>query len=161
MVGDLLMTPNLLIHLVAALAGAIVGALVTFLLSIWRFRAEKRWEKRLEAYEKLIEAFEQCETFWSYKADMLAGRIDGDDEVLGRLHEQEKVARGRIGLANRKGFLVLGSHVHDVLNIYAAQFVINLSQENELLQAEKTRDLFRDYLDQIIRLAQRDLKRRA
>lgn len=43
--------------IIGANPGAIAaGAFVSFLLSIWKFRAEKRWEKRVDAYKKIIEA---------------------------------------------------------------------------------------------------------
>lgn len=155
-----LTSPTLLIPVIATLAGAIGGAFLTFLLSIWRFRAEKRWEKRLEAYEKLIQALHRRRAFWSYEADIHADRADCETKVYDELHEKEKEARGLIGLAVERGFLVVGREVHDLLQYYAMDIVVNMSEKNALLRAEKAKELTNTCLKELIRLAQRELKRR-
>ena len=76
------------------------------------------------------------------------------------LHEKEKEAKGLIGLAVERAFMVAGRQVHDLLQYYVADIVINMSQENALLRAEKAKELTNTCLKELIRLAQRELKRR-
>ena len=133
---------------------------MTFLLSIWRFRAEKRWEKRLEAYETLIQALHRRLQFWSYEAATHADRVDYESRVYDELYEKEKEARGQIGLAVERGFLVVGRDVHALLQHHVADIVVNMSQENTLLRAEKAKELTNTCLKELIRLAERELKRR-
>ena len=145
-------------EIIAALAGAIVGTFITFLLSIWRFRVEKRWEKRLQAYEMLIQALHRRRMFWSYETSRHAGRIDFESRVYDELYEKDKEANLQIVLAVEKGFLVIGQDAHDLLQYYIAEMVVNMSEENELLRADEAEKLTNTCLKKLIRLAQRELK---
>jgi hypothetical protein len=48
--------PELLTNLVLAIASAIVSALITVHLALKRFRAERWWERKADAYSAIIEA---------------------------------------------------------------------------------------------------------
>lgn len=104
--------------LLPVLVGAIIGSLITFLLSILRFRVEKRWEQRLHAYEQVIEALHHERNYPSYFMDVeVEGRkMDGDERQ--KLAEKASIAKRQIELAISQGFLVLGEDVRDRLKRY-------------------------------------------
>ena len=152
----------LLSAIIGALAGAIVGACVTFLLSIWRFRAEKRWEKRVDTYEKIIDALHHARNYQAYFIDVeVEGRAIDRDETQ-KLAEKVKAANRQIELAISQGFLVLGDNVRDRLKQYRKDTEHNpVPRENWFGQIEHEWELADACLKDIIRFAQRDLDRMA
>ena len=141
----------------ATLAGALLGALATFLLSILKFRAEKRWEKRLEGYDTLIRSLHQCREFYAYRADILANpEKEEDEEKYRQLEKQEAEARRLIGFTLQGGLLVMGRKVHNILQDYILAISMARVESNDLLRAEKAKKVADDYLKRLIASAQGD-----
>ena len=138
-------------------AGLLVGAVATFLLEIVRFRLGKRWEKRLEAYERLIQALRHSRDFWAYEADIQTNRQTCDEVRYQQLQHQEREARQLVGFALAGGFLVLKRPVHDLLQDFFGQVWVTDSIDNALLRADKMKELSATYLHKLIQLAESDV----
>ena len=152
----------LLSAIIGALAGAIVGACVTFLLSIWRFRAEKRWERRVDAYEKIINALHHARNYQAYFMDAEVEGKGIDRVESQKLAEKVEEANRQIELAISQGFLVLGDDVREHLKRYQKDMEnIPVPREDWFGRIDHKWGLANGCLKDIIEFAQRDLKRMA
>ncbi len=73
--------------------GALLVASVTVQLAFYRFQKEKRWERRVAAYERLIEALHQMKRAYGHdiRLEMLGKEpADPDEEELKRLGEARR-----------------------------------------------------------------------
>lgn len=139
------------------LVGIILGSLITFLLSMVKFRAEARWLKRLDGYDALIRALHHCREFWAYQVKILSGKEPKDEEKFNRLLEQEFKARQFIGFTLEGGLLVMGRKMHRVLQDYCLAVWHARVDTNDPLLAEEARKSSDVCLKKLLDLARWDM----
>ena len=104
--------------IVAGIAIAGVSSWITVQLSLRRFRAEKWWEMRVEAYKRLIEALHDSKTFSEthLEADYEGRQIA--EETDRELRAMAKKASREIARAADLGGFLLGDEVRRRLKKY-------------------------------------------
>jgi hypothetical protein len=118
------MTTSLEVLFVQALSGlaiALVTAWITVRLSLRRFRAEKQWERKAIAYERLIEAFHKSKKFSSEHLDSTYKGRELAEERDKELRALAKEAREEIRRAADIGGLTLSDEAQKILSSYEAE----------------------------------------
>lgn len=101
---------NFLTTQLSGLIIAVVAAYFTVQFSLRRFRSEKWWEKKVEAYEKVLDALYCSKSFFdNYLAESYGDR-KLTDEAVKKLRKDANLASDEIErLSNLGAFLLSGS----------------------------------------------------
>lgn len=143
------------------LAGVAISAMsswITVQLSLRRFRAEKWWEMRVEAYKRLIEAFHDSKAFSATHLDADYDGRDVPEDADKELRARAEVAEREIArAADLSGFL-LGTEVRTRLQRFRREVAkaADTHSWHEYLHGEwkATNSCLQD----VIEMARRDLK---
>lgn len=146
------------IAILAAVGISAASSWITVQLSLRRFRAEKWWEMRVEAYKRLIEAFHDSKAFLDAHVDAAYKGRDLPDETDEELFARSKNAASEIARAADLAGFLLGENVRKRLKKYR-QDKANASattswQEYLHDEWEATNSCLRD----VIEFARQDLK---
>ena len=141
---------NPVTSILVGLVVGIVSAYVTAMLAFRRFRHEKLWERKHEAYVRLLAAF--------HTMDLSIRRIQADD---GKKTDEDKVLYGNavdeVVYAVNVGRLLLPADVIEVLEAFRRQRR-EIAASNDVDQRyPKIRTLNDDSLEKVVNLARRDL----
>lgn len=117
-------------------AVSILSAWVTVQLTFRRFRAEKLWEKRAAAYERIIETLYNAKIFAGENLDAIYSGRELPEARIEELRRQSSVASDEIGRAADIGAFLLSKEAHARLKQYR-------QEEAKLTEAET----WHDYLD--------------
>ncbi len=101
---------------------ASVSAVVTVKLSLNRFRAEKVWERKLQAYENVIDAFHKIKNYYD---EHLGSSIQGtklSEEKKKQLLVAQNLGRSELSRAIDVGGLLLSSKATLVVESYLSDF---------------------------------------
>jgi hypothetical protein len=122
----------------SSLVVSIVVAIVTVQLSLWRFHREKWWERKLDAYTRVIEALHHMQRSLDvgWKSEVEAHQYD--EAFVRRLGEKASAGWDEVRKAIAMGELLLSPSALAVLQ--------RLMNESEKLPADHT---YFDYVDQV------------
>ncbi len=137
---------------------AITTAIVTVHLSIRRFRTEKWWEIRAEAYHRVIEALHNAKAFSDthLKADMEDLAISPEREK--EVSEQSEKAVREITHAIDLGRYLLSKEALDRLKRYQTDRAAAADTTSWQRYLMDTRDVCEDCLKDMSKIARRELK---
>ena len=81
--------PDWIQHVLQGLAIAVVAAVVTVRLAIGRFRQERWWERRVDAYTAVLDALHRVERYWSQEVTrhMQAAKSERSESDLQKIHD--------------------------------------------------------------------------
>jgi hypothetical protein len=146
------------IGLASAIIASVITAIVSVQLALRRFRAEKYWELRAQAYTKIVEAIHDASVSAS---ENLEASIDGRELSADRKNELQDRSRDgtdRILRALDTGALLLPSEAIDRLRQYLrdSDTARAATDWNEFLSIETS--AAQSCLQDITKIARRDLK---
>jgi hypothetical protein len=133
------MTPSpevLLLQGISALAIALASAWITVKLSLRRFRAERQWDRKVQAYERLIEALHKSKKFSSEHLDAIHRGREVEDERDVELRKLAREARDEIRRAADIGSFTLSPKTLEIIATYES----NLGNTSEIT-------MWHDYLE--------------
>jgi hypothetical protein len=109
-------------HLMTALVGGTVSAWLTFVFAWRRFRTEKWWERRANAYEKMVDALHSAKRFSDIHLERLMQDVaEPTPDEAKELREQSKAGHDYILRAIDTGRLILPDEALERLNEYSKE----------------------------------------
>ncbi|QIA66032.1 hypothetical protein GT360_21305 [Vibrio astriarenae] len=101
---------------------ASISAVVTVKLSLNRFRAEKVWERKLQAYENVIDAFHQIKKYYDehYSSSLTQTRMS--EEQKEELSKAQVKGRAELSRAIDIGGLLLNSNAILAVECYLSNY---------------------------------------
>ncbi|WP_063669693.1 hypothetical protein [Aliivibrio fischeri] len=151
---------TILIQIVVAVIIAGISSFITVRLSLNKFRTEKWWEKRVEAYERVLEAFYQAKRYSSehLDADYLETHIskERDEELIA----YSRKAKNEIERVSDIGSFLLSATAMNVIHEYQKEKNASYRAEFDSFQdhAEHDYELVTKYLNEFSAVAKIDLK---
>lgn len=154
----MLLMSNFAITVLTGIIIAVVSAWVTVQLALRRFRAEKWWEKRVEAYERVIEALHHSKAFTSVHLDAAYAGKDVPEERDKELRAKSKEALREIEKATDIGGFLLGEEALERLRRYQkeAKEASNTTSWHKYLEDDWAAT--NSCLENIIQIAKQDLQ---
>ncbi len=125
-----------LFQLLVGIAIAAVSSLITVRLAKGQFRSERWWEKKVAAYERVIDAFHDFKKFSSEHLD-----AEVNDNSLSKEREEHLRQRAAAGTDEIKRAADVGSFI---LSIQALDILSRYAQESAKIGHPPT---WLDYLD--------------
>ncbi|MEZ8056010.1 hypothetical protein AB4323_23850 [Vibrio sp. 10N.261.52.C11] len=155
---ELLQSVFLQITVAVAIAG--ISSFITVRLSLSKFRTEKWWEKRVEAYERVLEAFHKAKKYSSehLDAEYLDSQVSKErDQELIKFSKQAKEEITRVADI---GSFLLSTDAMSLINEYQKEKNDSYFLEFHTFQehAEHDYELVIKYLTKFSALAKVDLK---
>lgn len=138
---------KVLLQLLVGIAIAGASSWITVQLSRLQFRSERWWEKKAQAYERVIEAFHNSKKFASEHLDAAHKGRDVDGMRDAELRKLAKEARDEIIRASDIGSFILSSNASIILAKYKAES-----------EAAEKHDTWWEYLDADLSLTDRYMK---
>ncbi len=112
-----------------ALLSGFASAWLTYVLAWRRFRTEKWWERRADAYEKIMDALHDAKKFSDVHIDRLSsGGSDPSEDEEKKLRAQSKAGHDYILRAIDTGRLILPDEALQRLNEYSKENAQNRPQ---------------------------------
>ena len=146
-------------QILTAIAIAAASSWITVQLSSQKFRSERLWEKKVSAYERVIEAFHNSKKFdmEHMTAEERGSEIDEERDL--ELRNLAKVGRDEIRKAADIGSFILSENALKILARYEAETEAAPREPTwyEHLSASWSRD--HQYMNELIKEAKRDLKK--
>ena len=140
-----------------ASATALVVAFLAPRVAFTRFRRERAWERKLNAYDRVINAIHQLKEVLDYDFDSaVTGRDIPDDVQAAHLEQYQQAKQEVVRTANLGGY-VLGAEAQQRLTDYLSQLKKDQTPdwiESLVASAGKTDECLQD----LIEIARRDLK---
>jgi len=149
---------NIALNLLTGIVIATVSAWITVQLSLRRFRAEKWWERKADAYSKVIEALHNSKTSADHflVAEIRGLKLpeDRDEEMRSRM----RAAKDEILKAMDVGSFVLSKEALDRLRQYKRDTDEALKQNSLFEYLETNVTAAERCLNDIIEISKRDLR---
>jgi hypothetical protein len=146
------------LNLFTSLIVAVISALITASLSLRRFRREKWWERKVDAYSKVIEALHNSKAFASHHLKALGRDEDVPEETDNELRRRANLAHDEILKTMDVGALLLSKEALVRIKQYkkdAEEIPLELSWPDALREDWAINDkCFKD----LIEIARKDLK---
>lgn len=114
-------TVQVLLQALTGLFIALITSWVTVRLSLRRFRAEKQWERKVTAYERLIEALHRSKKFSSEHLDAIYKGRDLPEDRDKELRALSNEARIEIQRAADIGTLTLSEAALKIISKYESE----------------------------------------
>lgn len=136
---------------------AAVSSWITVRLSIRQFRSQRLWEKKVETYQKIIEAFHKSK---NYSSEYLTTEIKGREVSEARgaeLVKQSKEAHHEISKARDVGRFLLSDKAVSILDEFKKKYHSQPHYESWVESLEKNWLLADDYMKEFIAEAQKDV----
>ncbi len=109
-----------------ALVGGFASAWLTYVLAWRRFRTEKWWERRADAYEKIVDALHSAKKFSDVHLErLMSGGNEPSEDEIKTLKEQSKSGHDYILRAIDTGRLILPDEALQRLNEYSEENASN------------------------------------
>lgn len=150
---------EILLKILSGIAIAGISSWVTVQLSLHRFRSEKWWEKRVNAYERVIEAFHNSKKFDSEYMRAEELRREVSDERDAELRKLASQARDEILKASDVGSFVLSKNALSILAKYEAESENMPRQDTWYEHLDLSWSICNRYMKEFIEEAHRDLKK--
>ena len=136
---------------------AAVSSWITVRLSIRQFRSQRLWEKKVETYQKIIEAFHKSKKFESeYLTAEFKGR-EVDEDRGAELVKQSKEAYEEISKACDVGRFLLSDKAVSILDEFKKKYDNQPRYENWLESLTENWSLANHYMKEFIDEAQKDV----
>ncbi|MDF4951659.1 hypothetical protein P3580_23845 [Vibrio parahaemolyticus] len=139
-----------------AIAG--VSALITVKLSLNRFREEKVWEKKLQAYENVIGAFHQIKNYYDEHLGSSWNGTNLSPEQKSELLKAQTSAKYELSRAIDVGGLLLCSEAIMVVESYLSDYHNCPDFDSYEEHLDHNWDLADKALKQFISVSRRDIK---
>lgn len=151
---------------VGAIALQAIGGLLLALLSAWitvklsqrKFRDERMWDRKVIAYERIIEAFHKSKRFSSEHLDAIYVNREVSVERDGELRKLANEAREEISRATDIGSFTLSAQALDLLATYQSEWGDDDHIHSWHEHLEHDYEVTDKYLKLLIAEAKRDLK---
>ena len=137
---------------------AALSSFITVRLSLARFRTEKWWEKKVSAYEKVIEAFHGSKKFSTEHMDAEYNGKEISKERDEELRAIAKVAREEILKATDIGSFILSDEALKILKDYEKESAKSSKCDTWFEYLDSDWGVVDKYMKKIIAEAKRDLK---
>ena len=147
-----------IITVLAAIIIAAASSWITVHLSLHRFRIEKWWERRADAYERLINAFHNSKEYLEKHLHATNVQEDIPEEQESKLRARDDRASQEIARAIDIGRFLLGEEALDRLKKYQKDGVEADNAHNWQEHLEIDWKVKNDCLQDLIDIARRDLK---
>ncbi len=147
------------IAIVTGIAIAAASSWITVRLSLRRFRSEKWWEKKVAAYERVIDAFHDLKRFTSEHMVAEEQLKEIDDARDHQLRELAQKGRDEILRASDVGAFILSEKTLSILAKYEAESGGLLKHKSWYEYLDAKWSITNQYMKEIIAEAHRDLKR--
>lgn len=133
-----------------------VGGFIVYRLAFRRFREERVWEQKRDAYTRLLEALRNSQKFSydqieAYRNDIVVS--DGDDKVLQKIAKENEEEILRVGTI---GKLFLSSRALELLKRYEWDSK-HIQAESFAEELVKDYDLINTFIDDLVLIAKEDL----
>jgi len=143
----------------SGIAIAAVSSWITVQLSKHKFRAERWWEKKVEAYERVIEAFHNSKKFDTEHMTAEERGREVDEARDAELRSLAKAARDEILKASDVGSFVLSEKALKILAKYEAESDNMPRQDAWYEHLDHSWSIVNRYMKEFIEEAHRDLKK--
>lgn len=157
------MTPEALteagLKILSAVLIAGLTSFVTVYLARNRFRSERWWEKKVQAYERVIEAFHKAKKFASEHMDAEYKGHKVDDTRDAELRSLSREARDEISRASDVGSFVLSEDALKVLARYEAESESATMRESWFEHLDADWSLTHKYMQEFMDVAKKDLRK--
>ncbi len=150
---------EIFLKVLSGIAIAATSSWITVELSKHKFRSERWWEKKVEAYERVIEAFHNAKKF---DIEHMAAEERGsevDEARDAELRSLAKAARDEILKASDIGSFVLSEAALKILANYEAESENMPRQDTWYEHLELSWSVANRYMKEFIEEAKRDLKK--
>lgn len=146
--------------LIKIFTGIIIAAVTSYItvhLSRKKFRSERWWEKKVEAYERVIEAFHKSKKFATEHMDAEYKGSNVPEERDEELARQSKEAREEILRASDVGAFILSDTALSILAKYEAESgeLHKCKSWSEYLDSDWS--ITHQYMNEFISEAKRDI----
>ncbi len=150
---------EIFLKVLSGIAIAAVSSWITVQLSKHKFRSERWWEKKVDAYERVIEAFHNSKKFDSehMTAEERGREISESRDAELRTHAKE--ARDEILKASDIGSFVLSEAALKILAKYEAESENMPRQDTWYEHLDLSWSIANRYMKEFIKEAHRDLKK--
>lgn len=109
--------------------GSILIALITSTFTVWlslrRFRSEKLWEMKVDAYTKIIEALHKCKASLGYEEEYLIGIGTLSETQMEAWRKAFNQAEEELAKYRDIGALIISEQSVSLINCYYADRVPN------------------------------------
>lgn len=112
---------NIFQTLSSSLLLGIIGALLASHLALKRFQSERWWDRKLEAYQRVIEALHYSKAFSDTHLDAEIEMREVSEEHDEQLRQRSQEAASEIEKAADKGALIMSKEAVKCLNEYRRQ----------------------------------------
>jgi hypothetical protein len=139
---------------VFSLVGGGLGAYLTVHFALRRFRFERWWDRKADAYSRIIESLHHMTVYCELELnEHMTGTSFNEDYKNERLAAYQK-ARRELDLATSLGAYIISDEAARLLKNLASR----PDDENWLTQLDEDASEYRKVLSEIIKLAKKDLK---
>ena len=148
---------DIVLTLLTGIGIAAASSLITVRLSIRQFRSQRLWEKKVETYQKIIEAFHKSKKFESeHLTAEFKGREVSEDRGA-ELVKQSKEAYEEISRACDVGRFLLSDKAVSILDEFKKKYDNQPRYENWLESLAEDWSLTDHYMKEFIAEAQKDV----
>ncbi|PAU89809.1 hypothetical protein CK507_02775 [Pseudomonas sp. WN033] len=144
--------------IIAGIIIAGVTAFITVQLSVRRFREERWWERRVAAYEKVIEALHHSKAFTDVHMDAETEGREVPEERDKELRAKSAEAHREINRATDMGGFLLGTEARDRLRKYRQDTNEASRADSWYEYLELDWDAANSCLEDLVEIARKDLK---
>lgn len=151
-------TQGILVALIPALIVSIITAILTVRLSMRQFYSQRWWERKAEAYSKIIETLSDLEHCYSEEFGELAYEKQFTDKEKERLRESFHDAHESITKASIIGAFIISDDVAKALSRLSSGLKEEDPQGDWFGDMLKHYNLVRTSIEEIRMLAKKDLR---
>jgi len=150
----------LMSFLKSSLPSLLVGvmtALISVRLSLRRFHAERWWERKAEAYSRIIEALHNAMEYCEARSDESLTRVELSEERKQQLEQDYRQAARELRKATAVGAYIIAPRVADVLARLHSRPELDWEQTPTFEFYDHEYEGYKSALSEIRELAKKDL----
>jgi hypothetical protein len=138
---------------------AVIVAIITVRLSLQRFRSERWWEKKVDAYIEIMDALYLIHDFYSRHLMQVDMGYEISDEARAELHRQSQAAEDEVSRSIVVGELLISRQaVHVLSDVSARRESIGVDREMTVSEIyAQNQFLVEECINQLRALAKQDL----
>ncbi|MDA1276735.1 MAG: hypothetical protein O2960_22180 [Verrucomicrobia bacterium] len=148
---------TLLTTVFPSLVVGVCTAIITVRLSLRRFHAERWWERKAEAYSRIVEALHNAMEFCSAMSDESLTGVELSDERKAQLTQDYRQASREIRKATGVGAYIISDEVADVLTKLEARPHLDWEKTATFEFYDHEHEGYKAALAEVRRLAKKDL----
>ena len=150
---------EIILTLLTGIGIAAVSSWITVRLSIKQFRNQRWWEKKVETYQRIIEAFHKSKNYSSeYLTTEFKGREVSEDRGA-ELVKQSKEAHEEISKACDVGRFLLSDKAVSILDEFERKYVNRGRSDDLWKDLAESWSLADHYMKEFIAEAQKDVQK--